>query len=241
MNSLKKTLFISDLHLDETDPKSLSQFKDLVRSLDDTVDALYILGDFFEAWVGDDCHSPFNDSVIALLKSVRDKHIPIYFMHGNRDFLVGEKFLSQTDCTLLADQTRVVIYNTPVLLMHGDVLCTDDRNYQRARKLMRNRFLQTLFLWLPSSFRMKIANELRSASKRYTAAKSMDTMDVSQPTVQQVMQQNNVRHLIHGHTHRPAIHQFDVNSHTFTRIVLGAWHNKSSVLIWWENGNKELV
>lgn len=242
MNSVKKTLFISDLHLDEIYPESFSQFKDLINSLDGNIDALYILGDFFETWIGDDNHTPFYDAVIALLKSVREKNIPVYFMHGNRDFLVGKKFFKQADCTFLPDETGVSVYGTPVLLMHGDTLCTGDRAYLFARKILRNRFLQLLlFKSLPLTLRKKMADKMRSASKRHTTSVLPYMMDVTQQEVVRVMQKNNVRLLIHGHTHRPAIHQFKVDSEDYTRIVLGAWHNKSSVLVWYENGNKELV
>ncbi len=242
MNSGKKTLFISDLHLDEIYPESYNQFKDLINSLDGNIDALYILGDFFETWIGDDNRSPFYDDVIALLKSVRDKNIPVFFMHGNRDFLVGKRFFQQTGCTFLPDETRITVYNTPVLLMHGDTLCTDDKAYLFARKILRNRFLQLLlFKSMPLSLRRKMADKMRSASKRHTTKALPYMMDVTQQEVVRVMQKNHVRLLIHGHTHRPAIHQFNVNDEAYTRIVLGAWHKKSSVLIWHENGNKELV
>lgn len=242
MNSAKKTLFISDLHLDESDTESFNQFKELISSLDDSVDALYILGDFFETWIGDDNHTAFYDSVIALLQSIKTKNIPVYFMHGNRDFLIGEKFLEQAACIFLPDQSRVAIYDTPVLLMHGDTLCTDDRTYLLARKILRNRFLQSLlFKSLPLSLRQKIAKKMRRASQRHTASIQPYMMDVSQQAVTDVMQKHNVRVLIHGHTHRPAIHQFVVGNNDFTRIVLGDWHKKSSVLIWYANGTKELI
>jgi UDP-2,3-diacylglucosamine hydrolase len=241
MNELKKTLFISDLHLDEADSTSYNQFEQVVAGLDSHVDALFILGDFFEAWIGDDDHSPFNESVIALLKSVREKNIPVYLMHGNRDFLLGKKFLSQTGCTFLTDETSVTIYGAPVLLMHGDTLCVDDHAYQRVRKFLRNKFLQFLFLWLPLSLRRKIANKMRGASKHHTANAPMYVMDVTQEEVARVMRKNNTYFLIHGHTHKPAFHQFTIDNEPYTRIVLGAWHKQASVLVWYENGYKELV
>jgi UDP-2,3-diacylglucosamine hydrolase len=242
MASLKKTLFISDLHLDEADAESYCQFKDFIASVDSSVDALYILGDFFETWIGDDNRTSFYDSIIALLQSVRAKNIPLYFMHGNRDFLVGKKFLQQVDATLLSDETRVSVYGTPVLLMHGDTLCTEDHTYLFARKILRNRFLQfLLFNSLPLSLRKKMAIKMRNTSKRYTASVSTYLMDVTQQEVVRVMQKNEVRLLIHGHTHRPAFHQFNVNDEVCMRIVLGAWHPKASVLVWHENGNKELL
>lgn len=240
MNSLKKTLFISDLHLDESDPVSFEHFKKLINELDENVDALYILGDFFEVWVGDDNQSPFYDSIIALLKAANEKRIPVYILHGNRDFLLGQSFFQQAKCTFLPDESRITIYKTPVLLMHGDTLCTADHAYQRARKLMRNRFLQYVFLHLPLSFRKKIANELRNASKRHTTTASMNSMDVTQQEVERVMQNHRVSHLIHGHTHRPNIHQFTLDGESCSRMVLGAWHSKPSVLTWYEDGRKEL-
>jgi len=237
----KKTLFISDIHLDADEPIGFNCFNNLINELDNNTDALYILGDFFEAWVGDDQRTPFNESIKALLRSVHDRQIPVFLMHGNRDFLLGKKFIKESQCTFLPDETRVMIYNTPVLLMHGDTLCTDDHDYQRARKIMRNKFLQWLFLLTPMRFRNHIANKLRAASKQATSKKSLYSMDVAQPEVERVMQQHNVRWLIHGHTHRPAFHPFSINNEDYTRIVLGAWHDKASVLVWYEDGKKELI
>lgn len=241
MSSLKKTLFISDLHLQESDPKIIDEFKALIDSLNEEVDALYILGDFFEAWIGDDDLSSFHDSIISLLRSAREKKIPVYIMHGNRDFLLGKRFFSQCDCAFLPDASRVNIYGVPVLLMHGDTLCTEDYAYQRARKFLRNRFLQFAFKCLPLSWRRKIANKMRVASKKHTTQMSSYTMDVSQDEVARVMQGYDARFLIHGHTHKPAFHQFTIHDEPYTRIVLGAWHNKASVLAWYENGYKELI
>ena len=241
MNELKKTLFISDLHLDEADSTSYDQFKQVITGLDSNIDALFILGDFFNAWIGDDDLSPFNESIIVLLKSVREKNIPVYLMHGNRDFLLSKKFLAQTGCTFLPDETCVTIYGSPVLLMHGDTLCVDDRAYQRARIFMRNRFLLFLFVCLPLSLRRKIATKMRNASKKHTTSAPLYVMDVTQAEVARVMQKNNTHFLIHGHTHKPAFHQFTIDNEAYTRIVLGAWHKQSSVLVWYENGNKELI
>ena len=157
MSGLRKTLFVSDLHLDESQPEITTQFLQLLHQLQPSVDALYILGDLFESWIGDDYEVPHYQQIITALKSVTARGTPIYFLYGNRDFLIGKKFLRETGCQLLPDETKIFLYGQPVLLMHGDTLCTKDIAYMKARKKMRNRYLQTLFLLLPLSVRINIA------------------------------------------------------------------------------------
>lgn len=238
---MRKTLFISDLHLDESRPDISVQFLNLLANRDPAIDALYILGDLFEVWIGDDEGLRVNHSVIQALKKATSAGLPIYIMHGNRDFLIGKRFLRETGCQLLPDEAKLLLYNTPVLLMHGDTLCTRDIAYFKARKKARNRFLQQLFLWLPLRTRKKFAAKMRSASMQHVQATAAEIMDVTPEEVERIMQKHAVNHLIHGHTHRLGIHQFAINDAPAMRIVLGAWHHRGSVLMWNEAGSKELV
>ncbi|OGT56634.1 MAG: UDP-2,3-diacylglucosamine diphosphatase [Gammaproteobacteria bacterium RIFCSPHIGHO2_12_FULL_43_28] len=227
-----KTLFISDLHLAESEPFITACFLSYLAECDpQEVDALYILGDLFESWIGDDNDTSFNRTIINAIKAVTDKGIPIYFMRGNRDFLIGNKFARKTGCVLLPDEKVINLYGEPVLLVHGDTLCTRDKKYLAWRKKARNPILHTLFfLILPLSLRRRIANQLRMKSKAHTQNAPMDIMDVTQDEVMTIMQKYKVKTLIHGHTHRPAFHQFKLNSETVTRIVLAAWHTHGSAL-----------
>lgn len=232
----QKTLFISDIHLDETQPDITAQFLKLLQSCDQSVDALYILGDLFEVWIGDDHHTPLHRQIIQALHDTTARGIKIYFMYGNRDFLIGKKFLRETGCQLLADEEKVSLYGTPVLLMHGDTLCTRDIAYLKARKFGHNKLYQFLFLCLPLHFRKKIADNMRLKSASHKKSATMEIMDVTQDEVERVMQKYSVRTLIHGHTHRPATHEFILNGATAKRIVLPAWHGRGAVLVWDNNG-----
>lgn len=232
MTSLRKTIFISDLHVDETQPDITRQFLQLLSELNSTVDALYILGDLFETWIGDDYGLMQYHEIISALKAVTQRGIPVFFLYGNRDFLIGKKFLHATGCQLLPDETVIQVYGQSVLLMHGDTLCTQDTAYIKAREKMRNRFLQTCFLLLPLTLRKKIANNLREKSKQHTSTTAYSIMDVTQDEVVRVMQKYKVDYLVHGHTHRPGI--------SGTRIVLGAWHERGNMLVWDSAGYKEL-
>lgn len=241
MPNQRKTLFISDLHLDASHPATAQAFLRFMQSLDNTVDALYILGDLFEAWIGDDDDSPFNQRMIEALREVTQRGIPVYFIHGNRDFLIGDRFLKATGCLLLQEETVRNVYGTRVLLMHGDTLCTLDTDYLRSRKKLRHPLVQRCFLMLPLFIRRKIANRMRNASQRYVSTATPEIMDVTQESVARVMQKHGVNTLIHGHTHRPAIHTFMLQQQHATRQVLGAWHRNISLLVWSESGNKKLI
>jgi UDP-2,3-diacylglucosamine hydrolase len=238
---MRKTLFISDLHLDENRPEMTEQFLRLLRDCDAGVDALYILGDLFEVWIGDDDDTVFHQVIIQALREATQRGVPIYFLHGNRDFLVGRKFKRSTGCEFVEDGTVIDLYHTPVLLMHGDTLCTRDFKYLKSRKLARNRLLQKLFLLLPLRVRRKLADKMRMASQRHTQSVPLEIMDVTLDEVEQVMREREANYLIHGHTHRMGMHQFTLNHAPAMRIVLGAWHHCGSVLIWDEAGRKELV
>ena len=234
---MQKTLFISDLHLDENAPEITFQFLQLLKQCDKSIDALYILGDLFEAWIGDDHDTPFHRSIIQALRAASDKGLKIYFMYGNRDFLIGKKFLQASGCKLLADEEKISLYGTPVLLMHGDTLCTKDLAYLKARKKGRNWLYQTIFLWMPLSYRLNFAERMRQKSAAYKKTATIEIMDVTQEEVERVMQKHRVQFLIHGHTHRPAFHPLKIDGESAIRIVLPAWHGRGKALVWKENGD----
>ena len=231
---MTQTLFVSDLHLDNKRPHIIAAF---CRFLDEcsTADALYILGDLFEYWIGDDDPAIGLEPVIHSIRSLRKSGVPVYFIHGNRDFLVGKRFAKQTQCEILKEETVIDLYGTPTLIMHGDTLCTDDIAYQNYRKKARNPFIQKSLLMLSVKRRLKIAEGLRNKSKSAIQEKSEEIMDVNQHTVEQVMQKHKVKHLIHGHTHRPAEHEFNLNGEKHQRIVLGDWYDQGSVLFYTPN------
>jgi UDP-2,3-diacylglucosamine hydrolase len=228
MNSANqpKTLFISDLHLDESQPAIIELFFRFLKEEATQADALYILGDFFEVWIGDDEQTPLQKQVATALKTLAtQRSVKIYFMHGNRDFLLGKRFAKQAKIQLLNDPTVINLYGRKALLMHGDTLCTADEAYQAFRKKVRKKWLQKIFFCLPLSLRKKIANKMRQGSSQHTNNTAAYLMDVNQDEVKRVMKEEQIDFLIHGHTHRPAIHS---NQQT-TRVVLGAWHHQSSV------------
>lgn len=237
---MQKTIFISDLHLEASRPDITSQFTGLLASCDASVDALYILGDLFEVWIGDDDDNDFHRTIISALKQATQNGTKIYIMHGNRDFMLGRKFLKASGCQLLPDEITITLYQTPVLLMHGDTLCTRDIAYIKARKMARNRLLQFLFSLLSLSKRRKIADNMRKKSMQHTQSAPKEIMDVTQDEVARVMQKHQVAHLIHGHTHRPDEHQFQLNGHSAKRYVLAAWHDHGSALIWNEAGEIQI-
>ena len=227
------TLFISDLHLDGSRPEITGLFQEFLEEEAAKASALYILGDFFEVWIGDDDDDLHHAQVTAGLKTLTSAGVPVYLMHGNRDFLIGRRFAERTGVKLLADPTVIDLGGSPTLLMHGDTLCTDDLQYQKARRFLRNRMVQGIYLALPLSLRRRIAAYARAKSKTDTAAKASYIMDVNQQAVESVMAQHGVTRLIHGHTHRPAVHCFkSVDGKDMERIVLGDWYEQSSILRW---------
>ncbi|MFD2180007.1 UDP-2,3-diacylglucosamine diphosphatase [Veronia pacifica] len=225
------TLFISDLHLSDEHPEITDCFLTFIEQEAPEADALYILGDLFEAWIGDDDEAPLHHKVKTGLKALTNKGIPVYFIHGNRDFLIGKRFAKETGIKLLPEHCVVNLYEKPVLIMHGDTLCTQDLAYQQYRQKVHNSFIQWLYLRLPLGIRRKIGERLRSGSKSHNAQKSQMIMDVEQATVLNVMADENVDLLIHGHTHRPDVHQVTVNGRRGQRIVLGDWYEQGSVLV----------
>jgi len=226
---MSQTLFVSDLHLDQKRPHIIAAFCRFLQECS-SADALYILGDLFEYWIGDDDPAIGLEPAISAIRELSNTGVPVYFIHGNRDFLIGKRFAKQTQCKILAEETVLDLYGTPTLIMHGDTLCTDDIAYQKYRAKARNPWIQKPLLMLSVQRRLKIAEGLRNKSKSATQEKPEDIMDVNQLAVEQVMQKHNVNHLIHGHTHRPAEHEFNLGGNSYRRIVLGDWYDQGSVL-----------
>ena len=198
---------------------------------------LFILGDLFDAWIGDDDDTPTHRAVIDALRSPGDAGTVCALMHGNRDFLIGRRFARAAGCELLRDPTRIELAGEPVLLMHGDLLCTDDIAYQRFRRKVRNPLIQRLFLWKSLAERRRIAADYRRKSKTATGAKSEDIMDVNPREVARRMHRARVRRLVHGHTHRPADHDMRIDDQAATRHVLAEWHqDHGEVLVHDERG-----
>lgn len=226
-----QTLFISDLHLDPQRPEILALFTRFLDELDpNETEALYILGDLFEAWIGDDEDAPACQAISDRLRTVSERGIALNIMHGNRDFLLGPVFAERCGARLIDDPARVDLYGTPTLLMHGDTLCTDDLEYQAFRRQVRDPDWQQQFLALPLAERRRMAAGLRETSREQTAAKRPEIMDVNPHAVTRAMREAGVHCLIHGHTHRPAVHEFDLDGRPARRIVLGDWYDQGSVL-----------
>lgn len=224
------TLFIADLHLCAQEPAITAGFLRFLQREAVHADALYILGDLFEAWIGDDDPEPLHAEIAAALKALQLAGTPCYFIHGNRDFLLGERFAQASGMILLPEQQVVELYGRRVLIMHGDTLCTDDRAYQEFRRKVHNTWIQKLFLALPLRWRLKIAANMRARSQQTNQYKSEAIMDVNPQAVEQAMLRNNVHWLIHGHTHRPAIHPLALSTGQAQRAVLGAWHREGSMI-----------
>ena len=199
-------------------------------------EALYILGDFFEVWIGDDAMTPFQRSIAQALRRLADSGTRIYLMHGNRDFLLGKAFCREAGCTLLGDPHTVELAGEKVLLMHGDSLCTLDIGYQKMRRLLRNPLSLFILRNLPLDTRHRLARKLRSESRSQTRMKASDIVDVTPDEVQRVMARYGVKTLIHGHTHRPDVHALQVDGQPAKRIVLGDWDKQGWALQVDENG-----
>lgn len=231
------TLFISDLHLDPSRPQITDLFENYLAS--DEVrhaDALYILGDLVEAWIGDDDDAELPQRIAAATRAVRDAGVPVYFMVGNRDFLLGEVFAERAGLTLLDDGTVHHIHGRTTLLMHGDVLCTDDIAYQTVRRQVRNPEWQKQILSMPLEARRAFAAKAREDSKAHTGSTMESIMDVNGDAVAEAMREASVTRLIHGHTHRPAVHVFELEGNAAERIVLGDWYEQGSVVRVTEDG-----
>ena len=230
MNTKHTTLFISDLHLSPEHSKITHAFFYFLENIAYQADALYILGDFFEVYVGDDDRSNWLQSIQDALRTLTQSGVLVYFMYGNRDFLTGQNFFLQTGVMFIPDPSVICIHGENILLMHGDSLCTLDKNHQQFRKITRWQWVQKLFLALPLSIRKNIANQLRKKSVSQNQYQSKVIMDVAESTVTENMLKYNVKTLIHGHTHQPKTHSLLINNQPAKRIVLGAWHEKGNYL-----------
>ena len=231
-------LFIADLHLSPEHPRLIRGFLDLLNQYQSKNTQLYILGDWFNAWIGDDYTAPWLDEIVEHLKKFTQAGNQIFFLVGNRDFALGRKFLNQFNGTLLPDEYILNIANKKFKIEHGDALCTDDVSYQRFRRVIRSPLLLMLIKSTPLSFRQKLANGFRKKSRESQQYKTYDIMDVNTQAVDHAL--NHVDVLIHGHTHRPEIH--DVNGKL--RIVLGDWRERTSeamILEVDENGEWQLI
>ena len=225
------TLFISDLHLDAARPEIVGLFRRFLAGLGpDNCAALYVLGDLFEAWIGDDEDDPAALQVLADLGGLVQRGVPLYLMRGNRDFLMGSGIEATTGATLLPDPCVIDLNGRRVLLMHGDTLCTGDKDYQHFRHMVRDPAWQAGFLARPLAERRAMAAALRETSRQETAGKAPQIMAVSPEAVATALREHGVDLLIHGHTHRPAIHDFELDGRPRRRIVLGDWYEQGSVL-----------
>jgi UDP-2,3-diacylglucosamine hydrolase len=225
------TLFIADLHLDPSRPHITELFERYLAS--DEVrhaDALYILGDLVEAWIGDDDDAELPERIARAIRGVRDAGVPVYFMVGNRDFLLGQDFAHRAGFELLDDGTVHTLHGQPTLLMHGVVLCTDDVAYQAVRQQVRTPQWQAQILSMPLDARRAFAAKAREDSRAHTGSTMETIMDVNTDAVADAMRKAGVTRLIHGHTHRPAVHRFELDGQTAERIVLGDWYEHGSVL-----------
>ncbi|HEY6612547.1 MAG TPA: UDP-2,3-diacylglucosamine diphosphatase [Pseudomonas sp.] len=223
-------LFISDLHLEVERPDITRAFLHFLQTRASHAEALYILGDFFEVWVGDDAMDEFQRSIAQALRRLADSGTRIFLMHGNRDFMLGQGFCREAGCTLLREGSVITLNGEPILLLHGDSLCTRDESYQRLRKRLRNPFSLWLLRNLPLATRHKLARKLRDASRMRTREKAAEIIDVTPEVVPQVMAERGVHTLIHGHTHRPAVHKLQVDGQNAQRIVLGDWDQQGWAL-----------
>ncbi|AMG55242.1 UDP-2,3-diacylglucosamine diphosphatase [Citrobacter amalonaticus] len=224
------TLFIADLHLCTEEPAITAGFLRFLAGEARQADALYILGDLFEAWIGDDDPNPLHREIAAAIKAVVDSGVPCFFIHGNRDFLIGKRFACESGMTLLPQEKVLNLYGRRVLILHGDTLCTDDAGYQAFRAKVHQRWLQTLFLALPLCIRKRVAARMRADSKAANRSKSLEIMDVNPHAVIAEMEKHHVQWLIHGHTHRPDVHPLTANGEPAFRVVLGAWHTEGSMV-----------
>jgi UDP-2,3-diacylglucosamine hydrolase len=225
-------LFISDLHLTAGDEETTRRFVEFMDGPARTARELYILGDLFEAWIGDDDDDPRLEPIVDALRRLTDAGITCALMHGNRDFLLGQRFCALTGTRLLGDYERITLFGERVLLTHGDLLCTDDTRYMTLRAELRSAAWQREFVSKPLAERRQIASDLRQLSATEIAQKSDYIMDVNQAAVESTMLAHAVTLLLHGHTHRPAVHRFDLAGRPAARIVLGAWYEQASIVRW---------
>ncbi len=237
-------LFISDMHLQENRPALTRAFLHFLKTDAPQAKALYLLGDIFNLWVGDDAMTDFHRTIAAALKQLAENGTEVFIMHGNRDFAIGQDFCKQAGCTLLKDPSVITPFGQPILLMHGDLLCTQDISYQRMRRVLRNPVIKYLLLNLPLKLRLKIANKARQISQSATRKKAMTIVDVTQQEVVHIMEKYQTTCLILGHTHRPAVHDLEVNINNkklaAKRYVLGDWSDQQGWKITLEKDDIQL-
>jgi UDP-2,3-diacylglucosamine hydrolase len=226
------TLFISDLHLSPDRPAATEALMRFLRNTAPAAEALYVLGDLFEYWIGDDgLDRPFNREVADAFRALASRGVRLSFMHGNRDFLIGNRFAREGGMQLLSDPTLINLYGTPTLLMHGDTLCSDDVEYQKFRAMVRNPAWQRAFLAKPPTERVRMAQDVRGQSEQAKQVKDMAIMDVAPATVEEVLKSHAYPRLIHGHTHRPARHEHVLDGRLCERWVLADWYEQGSYLL----------
>ncbi|NJN46938.1 MAG: UDP-2,3-diacylglucosamine diphosphatase [Candidatus Competibacteraceae bacterium] len=225
------TLFISDLHLDSRRPSIVDLFLDFLQRQAPEAEALYILGDLFEVWIGDDDDAELGSTVAQALQNLTQQGVPVYLLHGNRDFLIGQQFAAASGVQLLPETLVIDLYGTPTLLMHGDTLCTDDVKYQAFRAQVRSSRWQSQMLSRPLEERRLLGRQLREESQQATADKPPEITDVNPQAVIAIMRALQVYQLIHGHTHRPAVHSLEIDQQPACRMVLGDWYAQGSLLV----------
>lgn len=221
---MQDTLFISDLHLDEEQPAIADGLLAFLAREAPRAHSLYVLGDLFEAWIGDDHDTPFHQRIVAAFRRFADAGRSLYFLHGNRDFALGEAFATAAGGALIAENTALTLHGRRLLLAHGDALCTDDHEYQKFRAMVRNPQWLAGMLAMPLPARLALAQKLRSESRMRNANKADNIMDVNDGTVRALLNDSGAEVLVHGHTHRPAVHRVELGHRVAERIVLGDWH-----------------
>ncbi len=234
----RHTIFISDLHLGNTTLETTKIFLKFLAEITEETDALYILGDLFQFWAGDDDHSIFNETIRNALKAAGNK-IPIYLMSGNRDFLLGKAFAKESGCTLIPDPCPIDLYGKKTVLTHGDILCTKDPKYWMFRKLIRFPFGIQMFLKLPLQFRTWFASKIQKYSAKIKARKNKDVLAVQPEATKKLLNKFNSVLLIHGHIHIAEIEELTVDTKRAERISLGEWINHSSVLVYYNDHQLE--
>lgn len=227
---MSATFFLSDLHLEDSEPQRTQWFLSFLAGPAREADAVYILGDLFEFWIGDDALSETARESAAALSDLHAHGIPCYFMHGNRDFLLGEQYAGAAGLKLLPETQVIDLYGTPTLLLHGDTLCTDDVEYQAFRQQSRNPAWQAGVLAMSIEERLQMALKLRDASMQHTGTASLEIMDANPQAVKAAFTSHGVTRMIHGHTHRPAVHRVDLGNSSAERIVLADWYSRGSYL-----------
>ena len=236
------TLFVSDIHLEEGRPEAWEWLRAFLSGPARRAEAVFILGDLFEYWIGDDAPPPTARRLARRTSELVESGVPCHFLHGNRDFLLGEDYAASARLRLLPETLVVPLYGTPTLLLHGDTLCTDDIEYQAFREQSRDPAWQAAILKLPAEERLRLAREARDASAQHTGSVSMDIMDVNEAAVADAFRRHGVTRMIHGHTHRPAVHRHELEGGVEAeRIVLADWYRGGSYLAVTPSGARSIA